>query len=141
DWRKITAYLGYFESRKEWRDYKPYSKFAVVQDADSGGLLSASLLDMLSVQHTAVRPVLTRRLDKESLQGARVVLNVDAESISADQKAALQDFVSSGGVLRKTPPGGRFPQTSEKRLTTDGRQSNQIEALCEVTYTATGRRK
>jgi hypothetical protein len=139
-WKKIAAYLDYFESRKEWRDYKPYSKFAVVQDADSGGLLSASLLDMLSVQHTAVRPVLTRRLDRESLHGARVVLNVDAESISADQKAALQDFVSSGGVLVKPPPGWRFPQTSEKRLTPDRRQSNQIQGLWEVTYTATVRK-
>jgi hypothetical protein len=140
DWKKISAYLGYFEKRKEWRDYKPYSKFAVVQDAESGGLLSASLLDMLSVQHTAVRPVLTRRLDKESLHGARVVLNVDAESISAGQKAALKDFVSSGGVLVNPPRGWRFPQTSEKRLTPDRRQMNQIQGLWEVTYTVTVRK-
>jgi hypothetical protein len=140
DWKKIAAYLGYFENRKGWRDYKPYSKFAVVQDTESGGLLSASLLDMLSVQHTAVRPVLTRRLDKESLHGARVVLNVDAESITADQKAALQEFVASGGVLVNPPRGWRFPQTSEKRLTPDRRQMNQIQGLWEVAYTATVRK-
>lgn len=140
DWKKICAYLGYFENRKEWLGYKPYSKFAVVEDTDSGGLLSASLLDMLSVQHTAVRPVLTRRLDKESLHGARVVLNVDAESISAQQKEALQEFVSSGGVLVNPPRGWRFPPSAEKRLTPDRRQLKQIQGLWEVTYTATVRK-
>jgi hypothetical protein len=140
DWKKIAAYLAYFENRKEWREYKPYSKFAVIEDTESGGLLSASLLDMLSVQHTAVRPVLTRRLDKESLHGVRVVLNVDAESISEQQKSALQDFVSSGGTLVNPPRGWRFPLSSEKRLTPDRKQQNQIQGLWEVTYTATVRK-
>lgn len=140
-WKQIMACLSYFESRTEWRDYRPYSKFAVVQDAESGGLLSASLLDMLSVQHTAVRPILTRRLSPESLHDTRIVLDVDAESISAQQKQALQDFVSSGGVLVNPPAGWRFPQTAEaQQLVPDRRQSNQIQGIWEVTYNATARK-
>src|SRR5260370_5480617 len=103
-------------------------------------MLSASLLDMLTVQHIAVRPILTRRLSPESLHGARAVLNVDAASISAQQKQALQDFVSSGGVLVNPPAGWRFPTTSERQLTPDRRQSNQIQGIWEVTYNATARK-
>jgi hypothetical protein len=139
-WKRIMACVSFFESKAEWRDYRPYSRFALVQDAESGGLLSASLLDMLTVQHTAVRPLLTRRLDKESLHGARVVLNVDAETINAQQKQALDDFVASGGVRVNPPRGWSFPKTSEKQLVPDRRQLNQIQGIWEVTYNATARK-
>jgi hypothetical protein len=123
-WKRIMGCLSFFESKPEWRDYRPYSRFALVQDAESGGQ-SSSLLDMLTVQHTAVRPLLTRRLGKESLHGAQmVVLNVDAETINAQQKQALDDFVSSGGVL-VNPPRGQLKQT---------------QGIWEVTYNATARK-
>lgn len=140
DWKRIMACLAYFESKDEWREYRPYSRFALVQDAGSGGFLSSSLLDMLTVQHTAVRPILTRRLSKESLHGARVVLNVDAESINAEQKQSLEEFVASGGVLVNPPKGWSFPITSEKQLVPDRRQMNQIQGMWEVTYNATARK-
>src|SRR5437660_7109198 len=72
-WKRVTEYVRYFEDKPEWRQYRPYSELALVQDANSGGLLSSSLLDMLSVQHTAVRAVPTRVLDAQALQHARVV--------------------------------------------------------------------
>ena len=123
-WKRIMACVSFFESKAEWRDYRPYSRFALVQDAESGGLAS-SLLDILAVQHTAVRPLLTRRLGKESLQGVQmVVLNVDAATINAPQKQVLDDFVSSGGVLVNPPRG----------------QSKQIQGIWEVTYNATARK-
>lgn len=139
-WKQITKFLGSFRDRQEWREYRPYSKFALVQDAESGGLLSASLLDMLTVQHTAVRPIMTRRLSPESLHGARVVLNVDAESISAQQKQALDDFVASGGTVVNPPAGWRFPKTSEQQVSPDRRQMNQIQGIWEVTYNTTARK-
>ena len=139
-WKQIVSYLSYFENKTEWRAYRPYSKLALVQDADTGGMLSASLLDMLTVQHTAVRPILTRRLSPESLHGARVVLNVDAQSISAQQTQALQDFVSSGGVLVNPPAGWRFPATLERQFTPDRRQTNQIQPIWELAYNSTARK-
>jgi hypothetical protein len=140
DWKRIMACLAYFENKDEWREYRPYSRFALVQDAESGGFLSSSLLDMLTVQHTAVRPILTRRLSPESLHGARVVLNVDAESINAQQKQSLDEFIASGGVLVNPPRGWSFPKTSEKQLVPDRRQMNQIQGIWEVTYNATARK-
>ena len=139
-WKRIAAYLRYFETYPEWRDYRPFSEMAVVEDTDSGGLLSSSLLDMLSVLHTSVRPVPTRRLSAESLHGARIVLNVDAETISEQQKQALQDFAASGGVIVNPPPGWRFPQVSERQMAPTRRQMDQIGGMWEVTYTATARK-
>src|SRR5579872_1110805 len=84
-WKQIDIYLRYFEEHREWRAYRPYSVFAVVEDTNSGGLLSSGLLDMLAVQHTAARALPTRRLSDESLHGARVVLNVDASTLRDSQ--------------------------------------------------------
>jgi hypothetical protein len=140
EWKKIMACLAYFENKDEWRNYRPYSRFALVQDAETGGLLSSSLLDMLTVQHTAVRPILTRRLSQESLHGARIVLIVDAESINEQQKQSLNEFVSSGGTLVNPPKGWSFPKTTEKQLVPDRRQMNQIQGIWEVTYNTTARK-
>jgi hypothetical protein len=113
---------------------------AIVEDTDSGGLLSSSLLDMLSVLHRSVRPVPMRRLSAESLHGARIVLNVDAETISEQQKQALQEFAASGGVIVNPPPGWRFPQVAERQMAPTRRQMDQISGMWEVTYTATARK-
>ena len=70
-WSQINAYIRYFEDKPEWRGYRPFSQLALVEDAGSGGLLSSGLLDMLSVQHTAVRALPTRRLSESraTMQG------------------------------------------------------------------------
>lgn len=139
-WKQIAAYLKYFEDKPAWRDYRQYSVMAVVQDAESGGMLSSSLLDMLSVQHTAVRAIPTRKLTAESLRGEHIVLNVDAESISAQQKHALEEFVGSGGVLVNPPKGWHFPQTSEEAMVPNRKQMDQIQRMWEITYSATVRK-
>ena len=139
-WKQIASYLDYYRDRPDWRGYRPFSHFAIVQDTESGGLLSASLLDMLTVQHTSVRPILTRRLSAESLHGARIVLNVDAVSIGDQQKRALADFAAEGGTVVNPPPGWTFPKTSDEQMSPNRRQMNQIQGLWEVTYTATARK-
>lgn len=139
-WKQITAFLAYYTGQAAWRDYRPYSKFALVQDAASGGFLSASLLDMLAVQHTAVRPILTRKLSAAALHDARVVLNVDAGSLSALQKEELDSFMASGGTLVNPPDGWRFPETSEQQMTPDRRQMNRIQGIWESVYNATARK-
>ncbi len=60
-----------------------------MQGAASGGLLSSGLLDMLSVLHTAARAVPTGTMNARSLHQARVVLNVDSDSLQAQQKQDL----------------------------------------------------
>src|SRR4030095_12590458 len=88
-WQRIAAYLRYFEEHREWSSYTPYSRLALVEDADNGGLLSAGLLDMISFQHTPVRVIPRRRLNARQLEGVRIVLNVDAAPVTADEAKLL----------------------------------------------------
>ena len=139
-WRRIAAYLRYFEEHREWRGYSPYSRLALIQDEDNGGLLSAGLLDMISFQHTPVRVIPRRRLNEQQLRGVRIVLNVDAAPVTADEAKSLERFTKAGGTLLAPPPGWKFPAVPENQITPDRRQLEQLEPMWEVAYGATARK-
>jgi hypothetical protein len=140
DWKRIAAYLAYYENHPEWRNYRAYSLMAVIQDTGSGGLLSSSLLDMLASQRTGVRVVPTRKLDGTAISGARVVLDVDPDSLRPEQKKAIDDFVKHGGTVINPPAKWHFPQTSDDQIVLERRQADQLQSLWEVTYNATVRK-
>ncbi len=139
-WEKITGYVRYFAAQPEWRDYHPYSEFALVQGAVSGGLLSSGLLDMLSVQHTAVRAVPTGTMNAKALHEARVVLNVDADSLKAQQKQDLEAFQAAGGTVISPPADWHFPKTAPDQTVPSRQQMNQMQPVWEATYNATARK-
>ena len=140
DWRRLMHYVSYFEEHREWQRYRPYSTLAVVQGVSSGGLLSGSLLDMMASQRTPVRVIPTRKLDPERLHGVRVLLNVDPGSLSAAQKAAVEEFKRNGGQVLDPPGKWRFPATSEDQIVLTRRQLDQMQDLWEITYNATVRK-
>jgi hypothetical protein len=114
-WKQIGACARYFENQMEWREYRPYSQLAVVQDAASGGLLSGSILDLLLVLHKAALPLPAPRVNASSLRTARVVLNLDTDSLTARQKSDLEQFTRTGGVLVNPPAGWRFPAVAAEQ--------------------------
>ena len=77
----------------------------MVQDPAKGGLLSGGILDMIAVKHTPVRPVPRQRLTPGSLEGATMAVNVDADSLTPEQKEILRNFTRAGGTLLTGPPG------------------------------------
>jgi hypothetical protein len=139
-WRRMAAYLAHFEERKEWGAYRPYSRLALVQDVDNGGLLSAGLLDMISVQHTPVRVITRRRLAPEALRDVRIVLNVDAAPATPHEKEALEAFTRAGGIVLAPPAGWKFPRMAEGQLTPARRQLDDLGPMWELTYKATVRK-
>lgn len=139
-WMRINDMLRYFEDKPAWRAYRPYGLLAVLEDTASGGLLSSGLLDMLAIQHTAARALPVRRLNKESLHATRVILNADADTLAAQQKDDLDEFVASGGKLVDPPTGWRFPETAPDQMTPTRKQMDRIQPIWEVTYNATVRK-
>ncbi len=138
-WKQIEAQGRYWDN-PGWRGYRPYSQLLLAQDSGSGGLLSGGLLDLLSVLHTSAQPVPTRRLSAGSIQGARVVLNLGAESIGAEQRSDLEKFALAGGAVVNPPKGWRFPAVSPQQTTPTRRQLDRIQPIWEATYDATARK-
>ena len=141
DWKRIGAFIQYFEQHREWREYRPFSRMAVVQDGSSGGLLSAGLLDLMFAQHIAARSIPARRLNDDALAGVRTVINVlPAGEFSAAQQQALERFTQAGGVLLNPPPNWRFGADTPGRLSPNRKQLDRIQDIWEMLYNATARK-
>lgn len=138
-WKQIDAQVRYWEN-PQWREYRPAARLIVVQDAASGGLLSAGILDLLSVLHISARPAPARLLGATSLQSARVVVNLAPQSLSAKQKGELEAFARAGGTVVNPPANWRFPAVSPQQIATDRRQLDRIQPIWEATYDATVRK-
>lgn len=140
DWRQICAYVQYFEGHQEWREYRQFSEMALMQDAASGGLLSAGLLDLMSAQHVAARAIEPRQLSEADLRRVRTVIDLAPAELSAEQQQALQKFAKSGGVLLSAPADWRFGADSPGSTGPSKQQVRNIQDIWEMLYNATARR-
>lgn len=139
-WTTIAGYVDYFEQHPEWRSYRAYSRMAVIQDAANGGLLSGSLIDMLSSQRSCIRVLPPGKLTPDSLRNTSVLLDVDPEALSEGQRAAVDAFVNAGGTVINPPAKWRFPESSDDQILLERRQADKLQSLWEVTYNATVRK-
>lgn len=138
-WKRITEALAYYEAHKDWAGLPPFGKLAVVQDVDSGGLLSGGVLDMIAVKHTPVRPVPARSMTSGSFTGAKMAVNVAPDSLSADQKAVLRDYTRAGGTLLSAPPGWKMPVPRPDQITIEKADYEKLDLIWKEVNSMTGR--
>lgn len=139
-WAAIGEHLRFLEDHKEWRKLQPYSQFALVQDKESGALLSGSILDMIVVKHTPVRPVPVRLLQDGRMTGLKLAVNVDPSLLSTDQTDVLRRFTRGGGTLLTAPPGWKFPEPREDQVTLDEAEVEKLDSIWKEVNSLTGRR-
>ena len=140
DWKRINSYASYFERHRDWREFRPFSRLALTQDSDSGGLLSASLLDLMYAQHIATKAIPPTRLTAASLSGVRTLINVaPPDRLDGIQKNALASFTESGGSLISPPAGWRFGADAPGSVSPGKQQLARIQDIWEMLYNATAR--
>jgi hypothetical protein len=139
EWRRIAAHLRFFEDHKEWRTWQPYSRLAVVQDTNSGAMLSGGILDMLVSRHLPVRPVPVPKLGAGSLDGAKWALNVDPSSLAPAQADLLRAFTRAGGTLLNGPPGWKLPTPTGGQITLGEKELAQINDIWREMNSMIGR--
>jgi len=129
DWKRIATHLRYFEENKAWRSLTAHRGMTVIQDADSGALVSGGLLDMIAVKHTPVRVVPRQKLSEDMVRGSRVLLNLEAPLLSAAQKDVVTRFTHSGGLLLTSPPEVKMPALRDDAITIEEKELKEIEVL------------
>ena len=140
DWQLITSNLAWFEQHKEWRELKPVSELAILQDVDSGALYSGGVLDMIAVKHTPVRPIPSHSLKSDELQGIAMAVDVDPSSLTPEQKAALTAFRRRGGSTLSAPATWKFPPISPEQITLNEQDVKTLDEIWKETNQMTGRR-
>lgn len=140
DWARMMEMLHYYESHKDWRTMKPAGQLALLQDVDSGALLSGGVLDMIAVKHTPVRPVPTHKLAASTMEGAKMAVNVDPSSMTDAQKEALLKWRRSGGTLLTGPASWKFPAPQVDRITLTDDEVTMLDEIWKELNSMTGRR-
>lgn len=140
DWKRIGNMTAYFEHHAEWRGMHEFGQLAVVQDPAKGGLLSGGILDMIAVKHTPVRPIPREHLTPEALRGATMAVNVDADSLTQEQKEILRAFTRAGGTLLTGPPGWKDQSPKGDRITLDQAELDRLNDIWRDVNSMVGRR-
>ena len=117
DWRQIATHLRYYEDHKDWYTLREHSELALVEDADTGALLSGGVLDMIAVKHTPVRPIPYNNVVPGAMKDARMAVDIDPSALSPEQRDVLKAFTRGGGTLLTGPPGWKFETLRKDEIT------------------------
>ena len=118
-WEAMGEQLRFWEVHREWTLYPPAGGLAVVQDVESGALLSGGVLDMITARHTPLRVIPPAKLAPAAVSGARMAVNVNPRSLTDEQQEALRELARGGGTLLNAPPGWTFPPQRAEQITVD----------------------
>ena len=140
DWHQMGDLLAFFERHSEWRHMQPFGELALVQDPAKGGLLSGGILDMIAVKHTPVRPIPRQHLSSAALAGTTMAVDVDAESLTPEQKQILRNFTRGGGTLLTGPPGWQDQGAAGNSITLNKDQLERLNDIWRDVNTIVGRR-
>ena len=129
-WNRIAHQLDFYESHRDWRAFRPYAKLAVVQGVNDGALLSGGILDMMGARHTPVLIVPPDRLRPGTLSGATMAVDVDAASLTPEQRDILKAFTRAGGTLLTGPADWKeSAATAPDQITLDDKQTKRLDDI------------
>ncbi|MCS7023504.1 MAG: hypothetical protein NZV14_01795 [Bryobacteraceae bacterium] len=140
DWDRMQQHLRFYEEHKEWRDWPTWSQLALLQDVDSGALVSGNLMDMLAVMNTPVRAIPSRSLKADVLRDAKVAIVLNPQAYTQEQQELIARFAQSGGRVVSGPKGWKMPLPEEGRFTFDREHYKAIEAIWPELHSAVNRR-
>lgn len=140
DFKRMNQLLAFFEQHRQLQSLPPYGQLAVVADVPNGALLSGSVLDMITVKHTPVRPVPFKAVAPEAFDQARMAVNVDPPALNPAQQKVLKDFTRAGGTVLTAPPGWRMPEPRPDQITTDAEEVKKLDQIWKEVNAMTGRR-
>lgn len=139
DWAQIGQHLRFFEVHKDWRALHAHSELTLVEDAESGALLSGGVLDMIAVKHTPVRPVPYAKIAPPAFERAKMAVEVDPSALTDAQKAVLKAFARSGGTLLTGPPNWKFESVKGDAITLDKNDLVKLDDIWKELNSMTGR--
>lgn len=140
DFKRINQVLAFFEQHRDLQNLPAFGQLAVVEDVQNGALLSGSVLDMITVKHTPVRPVPFNAIAPASFDQAKMAVNVDPESLDLKQQQILKDFTRSGGTVLTAPAGWRMPIPRIDQIVTDAEDVKKLDQIWKEVNGMTGRR-
>jgi hypothetical protein len=122
-WKRMTAAMRFFETRREWRDWEPVAPLAVVSTfAGDDKLLSQEFLNLAPRRYLAYRAFTVEDAARASFEKHKAVLYLETTPPQPEVRAKLLEFAQAGGLLivpQRTvdaPPEERQAEHTLRRL-------------------------
>ena len=122
-WKRMSAALGFFQRRPEWRSWESVAALAVVSSFEGETeLLSYEFLNMAPRRQLAFRAVLAKDVPKTSFDKQKAIVYIEPDPPQGEVLKRLLAFVEAGGFLIsprgivKTPPDESRMQYQFHRL-------------------------
>ena len=128
-WERINTVLRFYKQHRELTELPDYSKLAIVQDVDSGALVSGSVLDMVSSKHVPAFVVPPGSLGAMAMPQLKLVLNIAPQSLSEAQRATLRDEARKGVMLINGPPQWKLALPPPSEITFTDSQIKQLDEI------------
>ena len=112
-WEETVSTVRFFETHKNWRDFRPLARLGVLSDfTGDNEFLSSEMLNLTSRRHQPFRVLdKTKPID---LTGLVAVIYTDQQAPAAEVNAKLLAFAQAGGLLI-APPGTIATPAEETR--------------------------
>lgn len=140
DWKKLAELLHFLEAHREQMRWQASGALTLIQNPQTGALLSGGILDMIAIKHTPVRPMPANRISPVTMQGALMAVNVDPASMTDGERAKLAQYTRSGGTVLTGPRDWRFPAPRDGQITLDEKELVKLDGIWKEVNALTGRR-
>ncbi len=138
-WQKVNALLRFYQQRRAYTQWPDYSTLAIVQDAGSGALVSGSVLDMVESKHIPAMVIPPAFLGQAQTQPLKLLLNIDPQSLSAQESEAVGAAARSGAMVINGPPQWKLSLPPASAITFTDDQIAQLDEIWKEINRVIGR--
>lgn len=128
-WAHMNAVLRFYQKHRDLTELADYSRLAIIQDIDSGALVSGSVLDMVSSKHVPAFVVPPKALGSTALPELKLLLNIDPQALTDEQKIALREEARRGALLINGPPQWKLALPPPTEVTFSDAQIKQLDEI------------
>ncbi|MGO9257409.1 MAG: hypothetical protein ACLQU1_14030 [Bryobacteraceae bacterium] len=99
-WRRMAAYLKFYEDHGEWRDFAPAGLLGMVLDnASRDPAMADEYRNLVARRQVPYRLIERSQLSADSLKGLQAVMAMDLAPPSDAERKLLRGFAEGGGVV------------------------------------------
>lgn len=138
-WQQVNALLRFYTAQASLSRLPDYSTLAIVQDAASGALVSGSVLDMVESKHIPAMVIPPGFLGKAQGKPVRLLLNIDPQSLTDDQKDAVRAAARRGAMVINGPPQWKLALPPPEAITFTDDQIAQLDEIWKEINRVIGR--
>lgn len=138
-WKKANALLAFYRQHHALTQFPDHSGLAIVQDADSGALVSGSVLDMVESKHIPAFVVPPSSLASIEDRTVKLMLNIDPQSLSGEQREQVRGTARRGAMVINGPPQWKLALPPPEAITFTDDQIAQLDEIWKEINRVIGR--